>query len=424
MSIHPNTPVIIGCGRYTHRAGKDFAKVKSPCDMIAHSARLAARDACGGDGAAAAALLKGLDAVAVVGLTMDADVAGGRTVYDNLPWSVAHRVGIAARDDLQLFYTTEGGNTPQMLVNDMAERIARGRCRRVLLAGAEALHSLKLGLLGGHWRLPDPNGDDGDGGDGDGGDGNGGDDDGPRVLPWGRVHECARDPPAPRAPVVLGAKGTPGVTEQERLHYLGFPVNTYPLFEEALRGALGRPRDEHTRAMARLFSRFSAVAAAPANARHSWFPTRHAPATLAAPTRRNRLVGTPYTKLMNAIIAVDQGAALVLTSYAEATEALGVPPARLVFLRGCADAHEAPWHVAARADLGASPAAAFVGAEAARMAGLAELGLRDPRVAAIDLYSPSNCSRSIFHTLALRVGGTDPHRTLSSFRSDQISAPL
>ena len=41
-------------------------------------------------------------------------------------------------------YTTIGGNAPQWLVNRAADDLAAGRRRAVLIAGGEALHTLRL----------------------------------------------------------------------------------------------------------------------------------------------------------------------------------------------------------------------------------------------------------------------------------------
>jgi acetyl-CoA C-acetyltransferase len=86
----------------------------------------------------------------------------------------------------------------------------------------------------------------------------------------------------------------------------------------------------------------------------------------------NRYICHPYTKLMNSIIAVDQAAAVVLTTVGRA-KALGLDPERWVYLRGAADAGES-WFLSQREVLHESPtlggrAASALGAERSRPRG-------------------------------------------------------
>src|SRR5206468_1855371 len=88
----------------------------------------------------------------------------------------------------------------------------------------------------------------------------------------------------------------------------------------------------------------------------------------------------PYTKRMCANIDVDQGAAVLLCSYA-AARAAGVPDEQLVFLHAGADASD-HWFVTERPALGRSIA---IGAAVHDALGAAGLGVDD--VARFDLYS-------------------------------------
>ena len=72
------------------------------------------------------------------------------------------------------------------------------------------------------------------------------------------------------------------------------------------------------------------------------------------PAPDNRMIGFPYTKLMNSNNSVEQGAAVILCS-AERAEALGVPRDRWVFPHAGTDAHD-HYFVSDRDDLRASPA--------------------------------------------------------------------
>jgi acetyl-CoA C-acetyltransferase len=57
---------------------------------------------------------------------------------------------------------------------------------------------------------------------------------------------------------------------------------------------------------------------------YSWFPTFRTPEEISTPSEKNRFVGFPYTKYLNAVIEVDMAASVVMTSVAKARE-LGIP---------------------------------------------------------------------------------------------------
>ncbi len=117
-------PIIVGVGQKTYHPGD--ADAPSPLDMMEHVARTAAQDAGAPD------LLSNIDSVRVVNIMSwpSADP----------PADLAARLGAP---DGERAYTTVGGNTPQWLVNDTAEAIALGRVRLALLAGGEAVHTVR-----------------------------------------------------------------------------------------------------------------------------------------------------------------------------------------------------------------------------------------------------------------------------------------
>src|SRR5439155_22433965 len=95
----------------------------------------------------------------------------------------------------------------------------------------------------------------------------------------------------------------------------------------------------------------------------------------------NRSIGFPYQKYMNAIMEVDQAAAVLMTSVAGARE-LGIHPSRWVYLWGCADAHDL-WFISERVNYHGSPAIAAAGRQALAMAGLG--------IDAIDFFDLYSC---------------------------------
>lgn len=336
--IDPNTAVIVGGAQLTQRTAREgrLKESLSPIAMLADVSRRAIADVGG--------TLKAsdLDTIAVVRFTADSPGDQGRLprrLYRNPPGSLARAIGAAPRRHL---YTATGGNTPQWLVNRTAEEIARGECDVALLAGAEYIASM-LGAM--------KVGTD---------------------LGWGK--EPNADPGTD--PEEIGEQRA-GTTASERAHGLAFPVNTYPLFENAIRGRKGRTAEEHLKALGRFFAPFSRTASENPNA---WFPTRRSAEEIAAPSEKNRFVGFPYTKYLNAVIEVDMAAALVMMSVGKA-RALGIPPSKWVFLHGCADASEL-WFVTERVNYYSSPAIRMIGKKAFAMADKSPADL-----AFIDLYS-------------------------------------
>ena len=315
-------PVLIGVGQFTYRG--DPAVSPAPTALLKIAAERAAADAgLGAPGLAA------IDALAVAGFTVDAP-GGGRVVphSTNPPASLARRIGAAPR---WAVYSHMGGNTPQHMVNTVAERIAKGETELALCVGCEFLGSAVRRLTKG---LP--------------------------FDDWAADEDQDLDPPER-----IG-DGRPGVSPYEARHGLLRPINTYPLFENALRARDGRSLAEHQARIGALFSRFTDVAAGNPEA---WFRVKRTPEELVTVSEKNRMVGFPYPKLVNAIMEVDQSAAVILASEAKARE-LGVPEEKWVYLHGCADAHDL-WHVTERQDFHSSPAMRWTGQQALAMAGVA-----------------------------------------------------
>ena len=311
-------PVLIGCGQVTDKRGPEEGA--TPIELMAQVARKAAADAGPGQ-----ALLDEIDAMAAVGLTVDSAESGStaRGMMRNVPQVLCRALNI---DPAEKRYTHTGGNTPQRLVNQYAEKIAQGEVSAVLLVGAEALNTmigrLKKGLDLDAWM----------------------DDSGV-------------------APQVLG-DDRPAASDHEIRYTMHTPSITYPLFENALRVKYGLSLDQHRKKLGELYQRFNAVAA---NNPLAWFPIERSAEEIATATADNRYVGFPYTKFLNSIIQVNMCAADILTSVAKARE-LGVEDVRMVYLHGCADANDI-WNVSERVNYHSSPAVRTMGEKALAMAG-------------------------------------------------------
>jgi acetyl-CoA C-acetyltransferase len=179
------------------------------------------------------------------------------------------------------------------------------------------------------------------------------------------------------APARLTAPEAPLTHPAEVARGIVMPTQVYPLFEQALRAHLGRSIEEHLAAVGELWAGFSEVAA---RNPHAWIRQARTAEEIVTSGPDNRWVVWPYTKLMCANNAVEQGAGLILCS-AERAEALGVPRDRWVFPLAGTEAHET-YALSHRVDLHSSPAICFAGRRL-----FAEAGRSVDDVAYVDLYS-------------------------------------
>jgi acetyl-CoA C-acetyltransferase len=340
--VDPRLPVVVGVGQVSQRVAP--ADARAPIDLLAEACRRADTDS-----AAAHSLLDRAGVVAIAQI--------GSWRYPN-PGALLSRVlGIEPRSTV---VSTVGGNSPQLLVNEMAARIQRNELDIAIVGGAEAMHT--------RWRARRE----------------------PKVeLTW----DTGDDPPCEW---VIG-DDRPGASNYEAAHSALAPPMVYPLFETALRAAAGRSVDAHQRHVSELWARFSAVAAGNPNA---WSQQALTPEEIRGVSPDNRMVCFPYPKRMCANIDVDQAAAILLCSY-EAARAAGVPDDRIVFLHAAAEAHD-HYFFSERWSLADSPGIATVVGDA-----LGAAGITVDDVSRFDLYS---CFPSAVQvaTRALGLAGDDP----------------
>ncbi|NKY60201.1 hypothetical protein [Nocardia flavorosea] len=321
--MDPRTPVLVGAGQIVHRSGEPG--LPGAVELAAESLRRAGADSGTGD-----ALLRSADVVAAV-----ATVSGS---YPNLAATVAAQIGATPKRTLQS--APAGGDAPQRLLNLLGRQITDGKCDIALICGAESVASLNKAKKTG----VDPG--------------------------WPEQHENA----VPDE--IIGATDAPG-SAMETAAGLWGPIYMYALMESAMRNRLGLDQETHRARIGGLWSRFSEVAA---RNPYAWMPAQRTAAELVTTGPGNRMVSTPYPKLLMANLTVDQGAGLILCS-AAAADAAGVPRERWVFPHGGATATDT-WFVSERTDMAASPAIAAAGRAALSGAGV---GIDD--IAHIDLYS-------------------------------------
>lgn len=289
--MHDSTPILVGVGQYV---GRDMSKpdaLLSPIDIAAVAARRALSDT-----EARVPLDTQIDTFAVV--RMFEHSVRDRAMWpnpfgstNNVPWSVANRLKLKPREAI---YAEVGGQSPQRLVNSLAERIQRGEVRMALLTGAEAIATIRDATRRG------------------------------LALDW---REEVSGDFEDRWP------GTAFVTPYERQHGIAWPIHVYAMFEQVRRHARGMSLAASRADNAQLFEHFSAVAATHPYAQ---FPVGHDAEFLRTISPQNYLLCEPYTKWMVAQDSVNQGAAVILTSVKVARE-LGIPSARWVYLTSYAD---------------------------------------------------------------------------------------
>lgn len=343
----PHLPVIVGIGEHVRRPGDDAPT--EPARLMEIAVRAALDDAGAGD-----APLARVGLLAAVPTASWGDGDPGRRVGELL--------GIRAPT---VRTSNQGGNGPGLLMATIAARIQAGGLDAAILCGAESLRTLADAMKRGEqpdWPAADP----------------------------ARAADEVLEP------------DRPANTEAETEAGLIAPIMAYPLIEQALRADAGRTPDEQLGRIARLWSRFSDVAAGNP---YAWSRDRRTPAEIGTASPANRQVTLPYTKLLNSNLQVDQSAALLVCSVATA-RALGVPRERWVFVHAAAHATD-EWFLSERRDLHRSPAI-----RACARAALGHAGVGADDLGPVDLYS---CFPSAVQLAARELGlpVDDPDRPLT-----------
>ena len=335
-SPDPRTPVIVGVHQHSYRDGDN-----EPIAMMAEMAEAALAD-CGGD------LRSHVQSIRAI---------KGIWPYVDPGRLVAERLGL---DGVETAVTQIGGNEVYDAVNRTCEDIAAGRLDAAVVCAAEALRTRR------------------------------------RDHGAGKTTAYLRERDGAAADIEYGKPGGGRPTDQERDVGIGTAVAFYAAVETAMRHRRGESVDDHRARIGELWARASQVAATNPDA---WIPEAKSADEIATASDRNRMVNSPYPKLMTANINVDQAAAVVICS-AEVAAQAGVPTDRWVFPlagTGAADADV----MSRRRHVDHSPAMSIAGNRALELAGtaIADVGL-------VDLYS---CFPSAVQ-LAQEVLGLDPDR--------------
>ena len=284
MSDPERLPVIVGVGEITDRPS-DPAHGLEPAALALASLRRAEADS-------GAELLSRVDSLDVVGVVS--------WPYADLPGLLAERMGA---QPAHYRHGPIGGQTPVQFLHEAAQRIARGESAVAAICGAESSHTATTARRHGialPWTPPPPGSD-------------------ATTTDWlptrnrSYLHPLARQY---------------GITE---------PITVYPLYENATAAAWEQSPAAARAESATLWTGLSAVAARNEGA---WLRTAQSADAIATVSASNRMIAYPYPKLMVANPAVNQGAAVLMTSLAVA-RAAGIPDERLIHVGEGAAAMEA-----------------------------------------------------------------------------------
>lgn len=335
MTLDPRTPILVGQGQVLQLTD-NFASALDPIGLMAAAVTAAISDA-------AMRELPDTDAIfAVRSLS---------TKHPNPALAVAQLLGISS---LRLGLTPHGGNMPQSLVNHAARQIAAGEMDIAILVGGEATRSRSRARRNGidlSWSAG---------------------------APGDTVPELIGEDLLMNHPIEIDRK-------------IGMPIQIYPMFETAIRAASGRGVDEHQRHIGELWSRFSKVAARNPTA---WIRREYSASEITTPSPTNRVIGFPYTKLMNSNNDVDMGAALIICSV-ERAQTLGISKDKWVFLHSGTDCHEHNF---------VSHRDTFAETPAVRLGGEMALHLANKTIGEIDIIDLYSCFPSAVQLGAASLG--------------------
>jgi acetyl-CoA C-acetyltransferase len=290
-TIDPRTPILVGQAQVAQHIDH-LESAAGPIELMSQAVREAFADAGIQNPSVKNA---GKNSATIDALRVVRSLSTRNT---NPAREIARALGISANE---YGLTPHGGNMPQYLVNSAALQIRDSGAQMIVLTGGESFRSRRRARAA------------------------------KMTLPWME----AKEDEGGEAPTALGEDLVMN-HEIELAHNIMLPIEIYPMFETALRYRDKRTVAEHQKYISELWSRFSDVAASNP---HAWIQQSYTAETIRTPSQSNRMVGFPYTKLMNSNNDVDMAAALVMCSV-ERAEALGIERDKWIFLHAGTDCHE------------------------------------------------------------------------------------
>jgi acetyl-CoA C-acetyltransferase len=269
--------VIVGVGEIVDRPG-DPAQSLEPIALMAEALRRAETDA----GAQLIAEIDSLDIVHQISWR-----------YEKTARRLCDRLNIRPT---RAVYGVTGGESPIRYLHEAALRIARGESEVAAVVGGEAQYAVnKAKALN-------------------------------IELPWTRLAKEVENP------IAIEGRLNPLAIAHGAIR----PIHVYPFYENASHASWNQTPREALAESGELWSRYSSVAA---QNPYAWSRAALTPTQIITPSQENRLICYPYTKHMVANPAVNQGAAIILTSL-ERARALQLDESRLIYIWGGAAGNE------------------------------------------------------------------------------------
>ena len=332
--MDPRTPILVGIGVATQRE-EDAARALEPLDLMLAAVRSAGADAL----AAPAALLEGVGRIAV---------PKGRWHYQNPGGEIARAIGA----ERAVSVLASVGVLQQTLIGDACRAIAEGETDATLVVGGDAGYRILRSSING-------------------------------VRAEERQQDDAPD-------VSLSPKDELRHPAELRAG-MKMPVGLYAIMESAYRARNGWSIDDHRDRLARMYSRFSEIAA---DNPCAWNRKRVDAPAIRDASERNPMQAFPYTKLHCSTWNVDQAGALLFCSAGRADE-LGIAPGKRLYPLASTESNHMA-QVSTRANLAACPGAGIAGRAALDGAGLS--------VASVDLVDLYTCFPVAVETYAAELG--------------------
>lgn len=283
MSNLDHLPVIIGAGQDSRPVPVDLDRAFGPADLAGVALGRAFTDA--GMSPQALDVCFGVRLFGDSGPTFPNPFGGP----NNFPASVCARAGASAAIHI---YDHVGGQSPQTLVAEAAQLLMDGKAETIAIVGAEAIANIKAAGRAG--AKPD----------------------------WTETRDEPLDD--------RGAYGPGGfmVHMQAISHRIAAPVYYYGLMECARRAAMGETKAVYRDRMAAIWGSFAKVAV---DNPYAAVRTGLSGEQIVTPGPKNPIIASPYTKAMVARDGVNQGAAIIMTTYGHAKQ-MGVRD--VTFLHG------------------------------------------------------------------------------------------
>lgn len=330
---NPNTPIIVGAAQVLNRI-QTLDDALEPLQMMLQAVELAEQDTGVG------ALLAQVQSVRVI---------RGIWNYANPAGYIAEQIGAPQAQTVGTLY---GGNQNQAVVNRTALSILSGELDLVLITGAENGNSaMKARKAGTKLSLTDTPGE---------------------------------------YDLVIGSQ-KPEHHDHEIAKGIRTAIQVYPMYENAIRHHRGETIKAHLRRVSELWSGFNDVAQTNP---HAWIRHNVTAEEIRTPSATNRPISFPYTKMMNANMSVNMGAALIMCSVEKARQ-LGIPQDKWVYTHAGAEGYD-HFSASVRDNFYSSPGIRIVGKTVLQ---LANTQARD--LAFIDLYS---CFPSAVQIAAAELG--------------------